>query len=77
MNMTELFHPKPGPTYIYPTVVGQVGQMLYHSAETGMLGGSINVSRQEALALAAAFAELAKDIEGAENIAALNRRILA
>ena len=75
MNMTDLFHIKPGSNLIYPTVAGQIGQMLYHSAETGKLGGTISVTREEALAMAAAFAELAKDIEGSEKIAAQVRAI--
>jgi len=48
-----------------------MGQMQYHCAETGDRGGAIIVNREEALALAEAFAELAKDIEGSEKIARL------
>ena len=45
--------------------------MQIYCAETGDRGGAIIVNREQALALAAAFAELAKDIEGAEGIAKL------
>ena len=47
--------------------------MLFRS--TGDRGGAIIVNREEALALAEAFAELAKDIEGSEKIAAQVRAI--
>ena len=77
MIIATINHPKPGVTNLFTTVFGIMGQMQIYSAETGDRGGAIIVNREEALALAAAFAELAKDIEGAENIAALNRRIVA
>jgi len=45
--------------------------MQFNCAETGDFGGTIIVNREEALAMSAAFAELAKDIEGTEGIAKL------
>ena len=49
--------------------------MQIYCAETGKLDGSIIVTREEALAMSVAFAGLAKDIEGAEGIAALGRGV--
>ena len=66
-----IHHPEPGETNSFTTVRGIMGQMQFNCAETGDRGGAIIVSREEALA--AAFAELAKDIEGAEGISALGR----
>ena len=66
-----IHHPEPGETNSFTTVMGIMGQMQINCAETGDRGGAIIVNREEALALAAAFAELAKDIEGAEKIARL------
>jgi len=50
-----------------------MGQVQIYSAETGDRGGAIIVTREEALAMSVAFAELAKDIQGAEGISALGR----
>jgi len=77
MNTVTVHHPVPGETNSFTTVMGIMGQMQINCAETGDRGGAIIVNREEALAMSAAFAELAKDIEGAESIAALNRRIVA
>ena len=66
-----IHHPESGETNSFTTVMGIMGQMQINCAETGDRGGAIIVNREEALALAAAFAELAKDIEGAEKIARL------
>ena len=66
-----IHHPEPGETNSFTTVMGIMGQMQINCAETGDRGGAIIVNREEALALAAAFAELAKDIEGSEKIARL------
>ena len=73
MIIATIHHPKPGETSTHTTVKGVMGQMQIYSAETGDREGAIIVNREEALAMAAAFAELAKDIEGAEGIAALGR----
>jgi len=73
MITATIHHPEPGETNTFTTCMGIRGQMQIHSAETGDRGGAIIVTREEALALAAAFAELANDIEGAEGIAALGR----
>ena len=77
MYTVTVHHPVPGETNSFTTVMGIMGQMQINCAETGDRGGAIIVNREEALAMSAAFAELAKDIEGAESIAALNRRIVA
>ena len=71
MITATIHHPEPGETNSFTTCMGIMGQMQYHCAKTGDLDGSIIVNREEALALAAAFAELAKDIEGSEKIARL------
>ena len=71
MIIATIHHPKPGETSTHTTVKGVMGQVQIYSAETGDRGGAIIVNREEALALAAAFAELAKDIRGAEGIAKL------
>ena len=71
MITATIHHPEPGETNSFTTCMGIMGQMQYHCAETGDRGGAIIVTREEALALAAAFAELAKDIEGSEKIARL------
>ena len=73
MIIATIHHPKPGETSTHTTVKGVMGQVQIYSAETGDRGGAIIVNREEALALSAAFAELAKDIEGAEGISALGR----
>ena len=73
MITATIHHPKPGETSTHTTVKGVMGQVQIYSAETGDRGGAIIVNREEALALSAAFAELAKDIEGAEGISALSR----
>ena len=71
MITATIHHPEPGETNSFTTCMGIMGQMQYHCAETGDRGGAIIVNREEALALAEAFAELAKDIEGSEKIARL------
>ena len=71
MIIATIHHPKPGETSTHTTVKGVMGQVQIYSAETGDRGGAIIVNREEALALSAAFAGLAKDIEGAEGIAKL------
>ena len=73
MNTVTVHHPVPGETNSFTTVMGIMGQMQINCAETGDRGGAIIVNREEALAMSAAFAELAKDIGGAEGIAAHNR----
>jgi len=75
MNTVTVHHPVPGETSSFTVFSKPMGQMQYHCAETGDRGGAIIVTREEALALAAAFARLAKDIEGAEKIAAQVRAI--
>ena len=62
-----IHHPEPGETSTHATVAGIMGQVQIYSAETGDREGAIIVTREEALA----FAELAKDIQGAEGIAKL------
>ena len=71
MNTVTVHHPEPGETNSFTTCMGIMGQMQINCAETGDRGGAIIVNREEAMAMAAAFAELAKDIEGAEKIARL------
>ena len=75
MIIATIHHPKPGETSTHTTVKGVMGQVQIYSAETGDREGAIIVNRKEALAMAAAFAaafaELAKDIQGAEGIAKL------
>jgi len=71
MNTVTVHHPVPGETSSFTVFSKPMGQMQYHCAETGDRGGAIIVTREEALALAAAFARLAKDIEGSEKIARL------
>ena len=71
MIIATIHHPKPGETSTHTTVKGAMGQVQIYCAETGDRGGTIIVNREEALAMAAAFAELAKDIDGAEGIAKL------
>jgi len=71
MNTVTVHHPVPGETSSFTVFSKPMGQMQYHCAETGDRGGAIIVNREEALALAEAFAELAKDIEGSEKIARL------
>ena len=71
MITATIHHPEPGETNSFTTCMGIMGQMQYHCAETGDRGGAIIVTREEALALAAAFARLAKDMEGPEKIARL------
>ena len=73
MIIATIHHPKPGETSTHTTVVGVMGQVQIYCTETGDRGGAIIVTREEALAMSVAFAELAKDIEGAENIAALEQ----
>ena len=73
MIIATIHHPKPGETSTHTTVKGVMGQVQIYSAETGDREGAIIVNREEALAMAAAFAGLAKDIEGAEGISALSR----
>jgi len=68
MIIATIHHPKPGETSTHTTVKGVMGQVQIYSAETGDREGAIIVTREEALAMAAAFAELAKDIEGAEGL---------
>ena len=74
MNTVTVHHPVPGETSSFTVFSKPMGQMQYYCAKTGDLDGSIIVNREEALAMAAAFAELAKDIEGVEGIAELGRR---
>ena len=71
MITATIHHPEPGETSSFTVFSKPMGQMQYHCAKTGDLDGSIIVNREEAMAMAAAFAELAKDIEGAEKIARL------
>jgi hypothetical protein len=71
MNTVTVHHPVPGETSSFTVFSKPMGQMQYHCAKTGDLDGSIIVNREEALAMAAAFTRLAKDIEGSEKIAAL------
>ena len=71
MNTVTVHHPVPGETSSFTVFSKPMGQMQYYCAETGDRGGAIIVTREEALALAAAFARLAKDIEGPEKIARL------
>ena len=71
MITAAIHRPKPGETSTHATVAGVMGQVQIYCAETGGRGGAIIVTREEALAFAAAFAELAKDIQGAEGIAKL------
>jgi len=71
MITATIHHPEPGETNSFTTVMGIMGQMQFNCAETGDRGGAIIVNREEALALAAAFAELAAAIQGAEGIAKL------
>ena len=73
MITATIHHPEPGETNSFTTVMGIMGQMQIYCAETGDRGGAIIVNREQALALAAAFAELAKDIRGTEGISALSR----
>ena len=73
MITATIHHPKPGETSTHTTVKGVMGQMQIYSAETGDREGAIIVNREEALALSAAFSELAKDIQGSEGTAALGR----
>ena len=73
MITATIHHPEPGETSTHATVAGVMGQVQIYCAETGDRGGTIIVNREEALAMSEAFAELAKDIEGAEGIAALGR----
>ena len=73
MNTVTVHHPVPGETSSFTVFSKPMGQMQYYCAKTGDLDGLIIVNREEALALSAAFAELAKDIEGAEGISALGR----
>ena len=68
-----IHHPEPGETNTFTTCMGIMGQMQFNCAETGDRGGAIIVNREEALALSAAFAELATDIRGTEGISALGR----
>jgi len=72
-----IHHPEPGETNSFTTVMGIMGQVQIYCAETGGRGGAIIVNREDALAMSVAFAELAKDIEGAEGISALGRRDVA
>ena len=71
MITATIHHPEPGETSSFTTVMGIMGQMQIYCAETGDRGGAIIVNREQALALAAAFAELAAAIQGAEGIAKL------
>ena len=73
MITATIHHPEPGETNLFTTVFGIMGQMQIYSADNGDRIGAIIVNREEALAMAAAFAELAKDIRGTEGIAALGR----
>ena len=71
MIIATIHHPKPGETNSFTTVMGIMGQMQFNCAETGDRGGAIIVTREEALAMSVAFAELAAAIQGAEGIAKL------
>ena len=71
MITATIHHPEPGETSSFTTVMGIMGQMQFYCAETGDREGAIIVNREEALAMSVAFAELAKDIEGAEGITKL------
>jgi len=71
MNTVTVHHPVPGETSSFTVFSKPMGQMQYYCAETGDRGGSIIVTREEALAMSVAFAELAAAIQGAEGIAKL------
>ena len=71
MNTVTVHHPVPGETSSFTVFSKPMGQMQYHCAKTGDLDGSIIVTREEALAMSVAFAELAAAIQGAEGIAKL------
>ena len=71
MIIATIHHPKPGETSTHATVAGIMGQVQIYCTETGDRGGAIIVTREEALALAVAFAELAAAIQGAEGVAKL------
>ena len=71
MITATIHHPSPGETSTHATVKGVMGQVQIYCAETGKLDGSIIVTREEALAMSVAFAELAAAIQGAEGIAKL------
>ena len=73
MITATIHHPAPGETKSFTVFGKPLGQMQFYSAETGDFGGTIIVNREEALAMSEAFAELAKDIEGAEKITALGK----
>ena len=71
MNTVKVHHPEPGETIVFTVFGKPTGQMQFYSAETGDRGGAIIVTREEALAMSVAFAELAAAIQGAEGIAKL------
>jgi len=70
-----IHHPIPAGRSVFPTIMGQTGQLDLNAEKDDTLPEArVFVTRKEALALAEAFAELAIDIEGAETIAALVRK---
>ena len=71
MNTVKVHHPVPGEKSSFTVFSKPIGQLQYYCAETGDLDGSIIVTRDEALAMSVAFAELAAAIQGAEGIAKL------
>ena len=71
MNTVTVHHPVPGETSSFTVFSKPMGQMQFYCAETGDRGGAIIVTREEALAMSVAFAELAAAIQGAEGIAKL------
>jgi hypothetical protein len=67
-----IHHPIPAGRNVFHTIRGQMGQLDLNAEKDDTLPEARGfVTREEALALAEAFAELAIDIEGAETIAAL------
>ena len=71
MITATIHHPAPGEANSFTVFGKPMGQMQFYSAETGDRGGAIIVTREEALAMSVAFAELAAAIQGSEGIAKL------
>ena len=71
MNTVTVHHPVPGETSSFTVFSKPMGQMQFYCAETGDRGGAIIVTREEALAMSVACAELAAAIQGAEGLAKL------
>ena len=71
MNTVTVHHPVPGETSSFTVFSKPMAQMQFYCAETGDRGGAIIVTREEALAMSVAFAELAAAIQGSEGIAKL------